>query len=399
MNHPSPVTHRSIDQLEDEIISLSQRMNAQEFEFLVLVREFDIRQGWRAYHFNNCAEWLNMKCGITLATGREKVRVATALYDLPKCSKAFAEGRLSYSKARALTRVANPLNEQELLDYALPRTASQVEEYCRQLRNADRRASTPDAQRAYASRYLSCTDNGDGTLSINIELPKEMADLVMKAIEVAAADCPPPVQAEHDNASFFAHQADALVRVAHEYLAGGAGKVLSTADNYQVMVHVDELALRDMGGKSDLPVESVRRICCDASITEVTEDNAGNPLATGRKHRVVPPALKRALLARDRHCQFPGCSHEKWLDAHHVMHWADGGETSLANTMLLCSRHHRLLHEGGYTIEKNFRGEWYFRHANGRAIASFPLYPLGGTDASRDARRDTIRQLRPRYGT
>ena len=151
----SPLSNRTLDQLEDDMISLSQRINASEYEFLVLVLEFDIRQGWQAYHFNNCAEWLNMKCGIAYGTAREKVRVATALFDLPQISSAFAAGRLSYSKARALTRVADPSSEADLLAYAIPATASQVEEYSRNLRNAKRKVSTDDVNRIHKSRYLS----------------------------------------------------------------------------------------------------------------------------------------------------------------------------------------------------------------------------------------------------
>ena len=384
-----PVSTRTIDQLEDDIVSLSQRMNASEFEFLMLVLEFDIRQGWKEYHFNSCAEWLNMKCGITVAAGREKVRVAHALYTLPRTAQAFRQGQLSYSKARALTRVATPQNEAELLAFAIPQTASRVEDYCRYLRNAERRASTVDANRAHRNRYLSRTSHADGTMTINVELPQELGDVVMKAIEIAMADDEP------DEGSYFARQADALVAVARDWLAGGNDRQTSSADNYQILVHVDESALRDQGGKSDLPVESVRRLACDGSLVEVIENKQGEPLNVGRKHRVVSPPLKRALLARDRTCRYPGCTHDKWLDAHHVMHWVDGGETSLANTMLLCSRHHRLLHEGGYTIEKDFKGVWFFRHANGRTIPEPPLYEASGTNASRDASSHEIGEPGP----
>jgi hypothetical protein len=86
--------------------------------------------------------------------------------------------------------------------------------------------------------------------------------------------------------------------------------------------------------------------------------------------------MKRALLGRDKCCRFPGCSHDKWLDAHHVMHWADGGDTGMDNTLLLCSTHHRLLHEGGFTIQKNFAGEWYFRNDDGKALPQFPAPAL-----------------------
>ena len=440
-------------------------MNQDEYRFLVMVREFDIRQGWRAYQFNNCAEWLNMKCGISPGTAREKVRVALALLDLPQCSEGFAKGELSYSKVRAMTRAANVFNEETLVDYALKATAHQVEEHCRRLRNADRRQSTPDARRAWQARSLKRTCHPDGMMSIYVELPREQGELVMKALEMAMAaaagdtadeayqmyaaadaagqgdkvndkagdvagqgdkvndkagdaldqtgdtadqainagqlhaangkdglahavdqaatitgekDSVAPAaeqatantkdkagkretaaqaQAENQQSNaFFARQADALVAVARGYLSGTGGEKRAKSDNYQVVVYVDATALQDKGGKSDLPVESVRRIACDADLVAVTRDAKGNLLNLGRKHRVVSPQLKRALLARDKCCTYPSCSHEQFLEAHHVMHWADGGETSLENTTMICNRHHRLLHEGGFTIHKNFAG-------------------------------------------
>ncbi len=154
------------------------------------------------------------------------------------------------------------------------------------------------------------------------------------------------------------------------------------------MVHIDEAALHGRGGKSDLPVESVRRITRDSDVVEVSKDAGGNVLNLGRKHRVVSPQLKRALLARDQHCRFPGCTHEHHLAAHHVMHWADGGRTDLDNVMLICDRHHRLLHEGGYTIHSNHVGEWYFRHGNGKVISASPVLKPLDYDASRDAFAD-----------
>jgi hypothetical protein len=104
-------------------------------------------------------------------------------------------------------------------------------------------------------------------------------------------------------------------------MAGGKEKSTCTADHYQVVVHVDEKALRgapDENSKSDLPIETVRRLCGDRAVVTVTEDEKGEPLNVGRKHRVVQPSLRRALMSRDRCCRFPGCTHERWLDAHHV---------------------------------------------------------------------------------
>ena len=135
-NTPNALKFRPLEQLEDDIISLSQHINASEYQFLELIREFDIRQGWKSWLCNSSAEWLNFKCGMSLGTAREKVRVAMALFDLPACSAAFAQGSLSYSKARALSRIANRHNEGELLAFAESATAAQVERQCQQRQHA-----------------------------------------------------------------------------------------------------------------------------------------------------------------------------------------------------------------------------------------------------------------------
>ena len=299
---------------------------------------------------------MNMKCGMHPGTGREKLRVANALFDLPKTSSAFQRGDLSYSKARALTRIATPATEEHLLDFALEATAAQVDRHCRELRNVQRNVSTADANRAHNSRYLSCSPHGDGSVTLSVELPKESADLVMKALEMATStteskDVYADESASRDASEFQQQQADALIEIAQSYLAGSNGVTdskdgienkhskASTADRYQVTVHIDEKALSgepEADSRSDLPVETVRRLCCDGSVVPVVEDAQHNPLNVGRKHRIVQPALRRALLSRDKCCRFPGCTHEKWLDAHHVKHWVDGGETSIENTLLLC---------------------------------------------------------------
>jgi hypothetical protein len=179
------LSKRSIDQLESDLIIRSKHINSQEYEFLVDLREFDLLQGWKSYLFSSCAEWLSMKCGIDVTTGREKVRVARALFDLPQLSAAFGSGELSYTKARSLTRVATACNEAEELAYALKATTDQVQARCRQLRNGDRAASTVDANRLHKERYLSRSIDQNGRMTISIELPAETGELVMQAIEQA----------------------------------------------------------------------------------------------------------------------------------------------------------------------------------------------------------------------
>jgi hypothetical protein len=357
----------AIDELDRAIVALSTRMNSANYELLVLIRRFDERAGWLKWGFPNCAEWLHWRCDLSMSAAREKVRAAHALKVLPAIDKAFSVGELSYSKVRALTRAADRDNEEALLAYALKTTAARVEERCREIR-CGTESSVGDANRAYAERSLTMRrDPVRGTMTITVELPFEAGELIDKALDRARDKVVSPA-AEFAADSWQAQQADALVRIANAYLTGKREASTGASGNYQVTVHVDQSALTNGQGRSGLPVESVRRLACDSETVVIVENDRGEPLSVGRKTRTVPAAIKRALWARDRSCAFPGCRNKRFVDAHHVRHWSAGGETSLDNLMLLCSRHHRLVHEGRFQIDKDYRDRWIFKRPDGRAV-------------------------------
>jgi hypothetical protein len=128
-------------------------------------------------------------------------------------------------------------------------------------------------------------------------------------------------------------------------------------------------------GESFVTCEAARRLSCDAGAIEVVENEDGVPLSVGRKRRTIAGALKRALRRRDMGCSFPGCTNRLFLEGHHIKHWADGGETSLTNTALLCSAHHRYVHEYGYAIELGPDQRPRFRDPAGRLVAVAPERP------------------------
>jgi hypothetical protein len=369
---------RSIDELDAAIGRLVRRMNSECYRLLVLVRELDDRLGWMKWSCKSCAEWLAWRCGLSLSAAREKVRTAQALRGLPKISAAFAEGRLSYTKVRALTRVAHEHNEDLLLAYALDAPAPRVEERCRQIRNAQP-DSVHHARRAWESRSLTVfRDEARGTMRLTVELPIEEGELVVRALDCAVAagevttDPSPDAIAESKGTAWRAQQADALVAVVQSYLDGGQDREGATADRYQVVVHADAKSLRGGAGCADLPIETVKRLLCDCSLVTVVEDDNGHPLDVGRKQRTVSTPLRRALYARDRGCTFPGCHRRRYLDGHHLHHWIHGGETNPDNMTLLCTYHHRLLHEGGFRIVREADDTFRFVRADGRTI------PRGG---------------------
>jgi hypothetical protein len=161
------------------------------------------------------------------------------------------------------------------------------------------------------------------------------------------------------------------------------GSDAKTAEHYQVVIHVDAETLSsgaagraEVQGGPSLPLETIKRLGCDASVVGVIEDKKGQPLKVGRRTRSIPPAIRRALSSRDAGCQFPGCTYERFLDAHHIEHWADGGKTELSNLVTLCRWHHRLVHEGGIGVRLRRGGGWRFMKADGEEFAPVRVDPL-----------------------
>lgn len=360
-----PADLTPIEELDQNILNLCTRINAATYELLVMIREFDERVGFLQWGLHNCAEWLAWRCDLTMTTAREKVRVAHALKHLPLISSAFSAGELSYSKVREITRVATRDNEQSLLEFALRHTAVTVAERCRELRCGSD-ASIGTAERAWANRSLRVRrDRERSMMTITVDLPLDSGELLEKALDKARDDEILEIPDLVDT-SWSVRQADALINVVSEYLSGKRGE---SSDNYLVTIHVDESALARGDGRAAVPIESVKRHCCDGHAVVITETSEGEPLGIGRKSRIVPKGIERAVRARDNNtCCFPGCRNSRFLDCHHIEHWADGGETAVDKLMLLCTRHHTLVHEGGFSIRKDFLDNWTFFRPDGIAV-------------------------------
>jgi hypothetical protein len=374
----------SIDELEREICELAAHLAAATCRWLTLVGEFDERLGWAEWGVKSCAHWLSWRCSIGLGTARDQVRVARRMRELPIVRAAFATGELSYCKVRAITRVATPEIEADLVRIALHASGAQVEKLVRGYRGA--LAATLDAaQAAIERRCLDWRWEDDGSLRVVARLPADDGALLLAALN--AADESQPTAAHDGQAQApasapdtptseppAARRADALVTLARSALAGGLPQRAS-GDPYELVVHVDAETLTadqvhtqsQLADGPALAPETVRRLGCDASLVRIVERD-GRPLSIGRRTRTIPPALRRALRARDHCCRFPGCTHQRFLHAHHVHHWARGGETNLDNLVYLCSHHHRLVHEGGFRVERAGPHAIRFRRSDGRSI-------------------------------
>jgi len=383
------------ERIADEISELCSYVYAAEHRLLTLIREFDEQEGWAHLGFHSCAYWLNFKCGMDLNTARERIRVAHALDRLPQIDSRFAAGAVSYSKVRAMTRIANEGNEDYLLMVATHGTAHHVEKLVQKYRRAKRLQDCDAANEQYENRQLSYHYDHDGGLVIKGRFPAEQGALIVKALEMAmerqysedadsTGSASPDVSAETPEPTpISTRRADALAEVAETYM-NAEPVPNNSADRYQVVVHISD-RIENLSDDSDfdaciengphVSAETSRRIACDSSVLGIKEDENGEPLAIGRKTRSIPPAMRRALRMRDEGCRFPGCTNDKFVDGHHIEHWADGGETNLDNLVLLCRHHHHLVHEGGFSCEKNGSGEVVFRDQRRTPLATWAPQP------------------------
>lgn len=337
-----------------------------------------------------------------MGAAREKVRVARALEGLPKISAAMARGEISYSNVRAITRVASPATEENLLMIARHGTANHVEKMVRVFRRAKEAEELSRAAIQQVERSVSYNYDSDGSLVLRARLPAEVGAMVVKALEAAMKEVP-VAQVEESlkddrfivdpdtgkkrelfGSKWSARRADALALVAESFLrnertTGNGG------DSTQVVVHVSAETLQDhsagcceLEDGPALAAETVRRLACDASLVAMVEDENGEPLNVGRKTRTVSSPLRRFLNARDKGCRFPGCCNSRHVDAHHIKHWANGGETKPSNLVSLCGFHHRKVHEGGMRAQMLDDGAVRFVKPDGSVIDSaMPL--LTGT--------------------
>lgn len=372
-----------LELIERELESVAAQVNATHARWLALVREFDRREGWANTGCRSTSDWVAWRCALNPRSAREHVRVARALGGVPAIEAEFAAGRLSYSKVRALTRIADERSEEELLEMARHATAAQLERIVR----ATKRVTDAQAAEQHRGSFVRFFWDEDGSLRVDGKLPPDDGALFLRALEAArdtlheqrrseAAEAerfrgsaeppeavepvePPPPPT---NADALALMCEAMLMRPPSGLTGG--------DRYQVVLHVDCEGSAIADGPGVAP-ETARRLGCDASVVAMVERD-GVPLSVGRRTRSIPPSLRRALLARDEHCQFPGCERRRFVDAHHIIHWLLGGETSLDNLVLLCRHHHHCVHEGGYSVARSPDGSLIFRRPEGTEIPRVP---------------------------
>jgi hypothetical protein len=338
-------------------------------DLLALIAAADRTGEWRDAGARSTAHWISMRFGVSWWKADRWVRAAHALETLPALSAAFARGEIGIDKVVELCRFATPEDEGRLIAWAKGVSCSAV----RHRGDLAARASVREVRDAERGRFLSWSWFDEGRrFGLAAELPAAQGAIVARALE-RIADEIPAMPDEDDEHFADTRRADALVALCSARIANDADP-----DRATVVVHARLDGLVSGAGGCELeggPVihpQTVRRLLCNARVQTVVENEAGDVIGLGRTSRVPSAWMVRQVRFRDRECRFPGCGARRFTEAHHVKWWRHGGRTDLDNLLLICSFHHKLVHEFGWSVKRDADGTVRWFHPDGRRYRAGP---------------------------
>jgi Domain of unknown function (DUF222)/HNH endonuclease len=429
----------------DDVVAASRKA---EWDRLAFESEIDRRQMYRTDGTASLREWIAIRTSEGDRAASHHATLAHTLPAYPALSQALADGELSADHVRFLLRLAQltHTDHTELVDLGRTHTVTQLENACR----AARRLSRPDDQEADRRRYLSWTRDDNGTFRLSGRLhgvdgitvtnllgamaqtaPADPATGLLDPFETRCADALVDVCAgdQHPTPEVIIHIPIEALRPDprdrddteprpgdhdhgddHDLGSDGDGDHGHHGDGPlgwewdQDRRDTDPYGLDPApGGQSPMTWDgtilsnpTLRRLLCDSRLRIVLDDPDGRPVGIGRLSRAIPGWLNQQLQWRDQSCRFPGCEHTRWLHAHHITHWPDGGHTNLENLTLLCSAHHRLLHRSPWRITGNPDGELTFTSPNGQTHTTTPAVHPANLRSKRRQRHQTRPDPTPR---
>jgi hypothetical protein len=365
--------------LENDLAELLRDAEALESQVLRRLVVFDRRRTYQRDGHLSTVSFLVDRFRLSRSRAAELVRLARALEHMPLAREAFASAAISAASVRALVeaRQVHPeayADAEELLVQAARslsgRQLHQAISHWKQL--ADTREGGVGDEDLRARRNLHVSSTIFGMVRVDGDLDPESGERLLTALR-AVMDAEARSE-DGDDRTPAQRRADALGEICGLYL-NRSDRPMVAGERPHVTVTVDLEALAGRSGKAEFDLtgpirgEAARLVACDASVSRVITGPRSEPLDVGRKTPVVHAALRRAVTIRDRHCRFPGCDRpQAWCDAHHVVHWADGGPTALSNLVLLCRRHHRLVHDRGGFRAEMIEGRPVFRRPDGSIL-------------------------------
>jgi hypothetical protein len=382
------------ESLKVEITETRKALSQTQARLMKLLAELDRRQAYREDGASSIEEWSSMRLGMTQGHGRSLSGLAKSLERLPALERALATGKVSLDQVEPLARVATREMDEELAEAVEGWSVTQ----CR--RHAKKIAMTKDVQNETkdSKGYLTLGQYLDGSWKIAGHLTAEQGNCLDRALgHLASKAGPDPETQEYE--PWGVRMADALVELVgagfqqhepatpfvlvhmHAGVLAGMGSSLAAkalgekglAPNHGIDISLLGAEIEDFDGDAALVHAEVgRRLACDSRWQAVADDLRAEPFALGQVERSAPQFMRRALKKRDGLCRFPGCDRSRYLHAHHIIHWADGGPTELWNLVLLCNRHHKFLHEKRWRLEGDPREELIFVSPEGKRTSSRP---------------------------
>jgi hypothetical protein len=367
--------------LEEDFAELQRAAELIDAERLRRLAEIDRRGTFRRDGHLSAAAWLASTFKVAWGTARNEVRMARALEQMPATRRAVEEGEVSMSAARVLVeaRDADPeafrSSEATLVEAARIHSMQDVRRVATYWRQAaEREAAMAGQEKLRERRRLHASVTFMGMVRVDGDLDPETGETLLTALR-AVLDAESRSADQPDARTPAQRRADALAEVCRQWLDRDDRPTVG-GERPHITVTIDPDSLRDGDGSTSemdhvgpVDPETARRVACDASIRRVVMAGRSEPLDVGRRTPVISPGLRRAVVVRDQHCRFPGCDRpHTWCDAHHVVHWAEGGPTALANLVLLCRRHHRMVHQRGGFLLALEDGRPVFRRPDGSVL-------------------------------
>jgi hypothetical protein len=373
-------------QLTQLFEALQREKRSVEARLCAVVAELERRETFLKDGASSMAQWVASSMALTAPHAKEMAEVSRRLSGLPALSKAFETGQLSMDQVRPLTLVADPETEAELASQAVYWSPSECRRLARRYqvaRDPVKPSNEPASEESSANwdpsmRFFRISQQQDGSYRLSGRLAEEAGTSVSVALSHLASEAPPdPSTGLYD--PWEKRMADALVELVT------AGAQSREPARPVLMVHIDKDALCSKPpargvdleggpmGTVSLESEAGRRLACDSLWQAVIKDASGEPVALGKMSRSAPVFMRALLRRRDGKCRFPGCTNTRFLHAHHIVHWADGGKTELSNLVFICTHHHRFLHDCHWELEGSPSDELVFVSPEGRRLVSKAL--------------------------
>ena len=337
-----------------QLIQLRKSIDELEVQFSRLATELDKTRWWDYEGYNTAADWIRFNCHMTSHAVWNAFAVGATETEMPATMQAMRSGEIGFAHvstmARTASEVGGAFDEDKLLPLARTNSPGKFFHKCVHYQHSvNASAYNRDQEQLAEERGLRLNTAQDGCLVIRGLLDPIGGAAVRAALEPLAKP-----SGAHDDRTRPQRFADAFVELA---MGDKPANVQVTA-TIETLKGLAGAAAGEMEFSLPISANSVQRMACDCSVTRVLLNQESVTIDVGRSKRILSGALRRALVTRDQHCQWPRCERPaSWCDGHHLVHWINGGETNLDNVVLLCRRHHRMVHEGDWQLIKTDEGK------------------------------------------